>query len=207
MHKLSFILLATVMTACATPRPHHADLGLYTHTPELSTSAPESFAAPSPPKGDNWIGNSYTALKVGSFQGAGDLSNQNTGLYSELIFGRELLSFLAIEGVAGYMQADGPAFDIWGVPLFVQARFSMPILVVEPYIGAGVGGFYADISSSNAALTSSEFVAAANAFIGIEMGLGNLALGVEAKYIATEEFNSNFAVEGSSVMISATLPF
>ncbi len=180
------------------------------HASPASLAAPPALLAlpalPAPLRDDSGD-SSYTAIKLGIFEGSGDVSQLDTGFYGELVFGRELLSFLAIEGVIGYLDADGNGTDVWGIPLFVQARASVPIVVVEPYAGLGIGGFYVDASASPSFASASDFVGAANAFLGVEFGLGSLAVGIEGKYLITQEVDSLFELEGTSVMLTGTVPF
>jgi len=162
-----------------------------------------------PMRGDG-IGQSYTIGKIGVFMPSGDLDALDDGYWIEGTFGRKLLPFLAVEGQIGYVTADGNIgptdFEIWAVPLFVNARASLPILFFEPYAGLGVGGIYADYEAGSV-FSESDFVLAYQAFIGIEFGLGRLAIGAEYKYVQSEDTKDDFAIEGSVASIFASLPF
>ena len=52
-----------------------------------------------------------------------------------------------------------------------------------------------------------DFVGAYNAFLGLEVGLGNLALGIEGKYVSTESVKSFGELEGTQVAVSLSVPF
>ncbi len=56
--------------------------------------------------------------------------------------------------------------DLWAMPLFVNARVSVPILIFEPYIGGGIGDIYADYDAG-ASFANDDFVLAYDAFIGL----------------------------------------
>ncbi len=200
------LLLLTLTTACAAPaRPSFPAVATLTPT----ATDPVSAVPAAPPIADG-IGQSYTIAKLGTFMPAGDIEDLDDGFAAELIFGRELLSFLAIEGSLGYLQADGTfgntQFDLWAIPAFVNVRASVPILFFEPYGGIGLGGLYADYES-DAGLASDDFVLAGAAFVGVEFGLGRLAVGAEYKYLQSEDTDDGFAIEGSTVSLFASLPF
>jgi opacity protein-like surface antigen len=172
--------------------------------------APAAASVPVP--GEKLIGGDggYTMLKLGAFYGQGDLEDLDTGLAAEVVFGKEILSFLAVEAALGYIQADGGSgtsdFEVWAVPVMAQARLSLPIPVVEPYVGVGLGGIYVD-AQAGAAYDASDFVFAASAFAGVAVGIGNLAIGLEGKYLVSDEVDSRFDFEGATGTLFVSLPF
>ena len=200
--------------ACSTPTQILMTPGF--RVSEIPSAAPATECAPVatsdsallPKRGDG-IGNSYTIAKVGAFMPAGDLEDLDDGVYFEGIFGRELLPFLAVEGQIGYLATDGQfgssTLDLWAVPLFVNARFSLPILFFEPYAGVGIGGMYADYEAGS--FSSSDFVMAYQGFVGVEFGLGNLAIGAEYKYVKSEDTKDDFAIEGGVASLFVSIPF
>ncbi len=171
-------------------------------------------AEPRTPRGSaaiaDGIGESYTMAKLGVFMPDGDIGGLDDGVAGELIFGRELLPFLAVEGSLGYLSADGrfgpTTMDLWAIPLFVHLRGSLPVLFFEPYAGVGIGGLYADYDAGSA-FSSTDFVAAWDAFLGLEFGVGGLAIGAEYRYLQTEETKDDFAIEGSTASLFVSLPF
>lgn len=160
--------------------------------------------------GERAEGNSsYTMLKVGPFYGRGDLDGLDTGIWGEVVFGRELLPFLAIEGMVGYFQADDSGAvksEIWGIPVMAQARAKIPVAILEPYAGVGLGGMYVD-AEAGPFYDETDFVFASSVFAGAAVGLGNLSVGIEGKYVATDEVNGDFRVEGASAFAFVSLPF
>jgi len=156
-------------------------------------------------KGDGKVGKSYTQFKLGAFEGAGDLNGQDTGFWGEAVFGRELISLVSVEASLGYIKSDGPFFDLWAIPLMINGRVQLPLLIFEIYGGLGIGGAYVDASGGGT--SADEFTWLGDVFLGAEVGLGNLALGLEGRYLKAGE-KSNFpTLEGSSLMISLKLPF
>lgn len=177
----------------------------------VASSVDEATASPAvaPPIADG-IGKSYTIAKVGVFVPDGDIGSLDDGIGAELIFGRALLPFLALEGQIGYLAADGrfgsTDLDVWAIPMFVNARVSVPILIFEPYAGVGIGGVYADYEAAGS-FSGNDFVAAWDAFIGLEVGLGRLAIGAEYKYLQTDDTDRGFAIEGATTSLFMSLPF
>ncbi len=152
-------------------------------------------------RGDGKVGKSYTQFKVGVFEGSGDLNQQDSGYWAEVVFGRELMPFLALEGTVGYISSPGPIVDVWMVPFLVQGRVQIPILILEAYGGIGIGGAYVDTGPITG------FGWAGDVFLGLEIGLGNLALGLEGRFFKTSEIDNLLTAEGSSVMLTLKLPF
>jgi opacity protein-like surface antigen len=192
------------LAACAVPSANVQLAPRFLAEEGVETTAAE------PPRREGGIGDSYTILKAGAFMPAGDLEDLDDGYSAEVIFGRELLSFFALEGQVGYLATDGQygstQLDLWAVPLFVNARFSLPILFLEPYAGAGIGGMYADYDAGSA-FSDSDFVLAYSAFIGVEFGIGSLAVGAEYKYVQSEDTKDDFSIEGGMASLFVSIPF
>jgi len=192
------------------PSPSHAGkvgetIGTSTEIPFIDPPDPARMEIEPLPRllpGDR---KTYTRAMLGAFYGAGDLNNQNTGYWAELAVGRKVLPFLSFETTLGYIQSDGPILDVWTLPLMIQGRVQLPLLIFEVYGGLGLGGAYVD--GSSAAASPSGFAWAGQAFLGAEVGLGNLALGLEGRYFATTEVDNILTVEGSSLMLLVKLPF
>lgn len=173
-----------------------------------SVSPVPSASAPAPKIADG-IGESYTIIKAGTFIPEGDISDLDEGFSGEVIFGRSLMHFLAIEGSVGYIDIDGSygatQLELMVIPLMVNLRASLPVLFFEPYLGLGAGGVYADYSAGG--FSDSDFVGAMNAFIGIEFGLGRTAIGAEYKYLQTSDTDDGFAIEGGTASLFVSIPF
>jgi hypothetical protein len=188
------------------------ETGRALHVDEAFTPGFAPAAASVPVPGEKLIGGGggYTVLKVGAFYGQGDLDDLDTGLAAEVVFGKELLSFLALEAAVGYISAEGGSgtngLEVWAVPVMGQARVSLPIPIVEPYVGVGLGGIYVD-AQAGSAFEASDFVFAASAFAGVAVGIGNLAIGLEGKYLVSDEVDSSFDFEGASGTLFVSLPF
>lgn len=194
------------LAACATAP---ADIRIDPRWTGHASDGDRVASAPAPKFADG-IGDSYTIVKAGVFMPAGDLEDMDDGYSAEVIFGRELLPFFALEGQLGYLTTDGgfgsTQLDLWAVPLFVNGRLSVPILFFEPYAGVGIGGMYADYDAGPT-FSGNDFVMAYNAFIGLEVGIGSLAVGAEYKYVQTEDTKDDFAIEGGMASLFVSIPF
>lgn len=168
---------------------------------EPTTAAPPRVLAGS---------DSYTLGKIGVFVPEGDLSDLDEGVAFELAFGKKLLPILSIEGSLGYLGAEGRVgsidVNVDSIPLFVNGRVSLPILVFELYGGIGIGGIYTDYSGS-VGFDDSDFVAASQAFLGVEFGVGGVGVGAEYKYVASDETKDDFRIEGGVGQLFVTMPF
>jgi opacity protein-like surface antigen len=198
------LLFAAGLVSCATGRFDDSDLS--TATLPLY-EGPEATAPSGPPAPKAVLGgDGYTRLSVGSFSPDGDISSLDTGYYGQVAFGAELIPFLAAEASVGYLSADGSANqELWAVPLFLSARGQLPVFILEAYAGLGIGGMYVDYEFGP--VNDSDFLLAGTGFAGLEIGLGNLAVGLEYRYLASEDADPGFAVEGHSGMLTLTLPF
>lgn len=216
---LPFLAACAVPTATpgALPRAIDAEWGTSTRArPATFAAAPvarPSVDAEMPvaaPRKSIVGGDSYTVGKIGTFIPEGDLSNLDEGLAVEVVFGKKLLPILAIEGSIGYLGADGNigGFDVNvdSIPLFVNGRVGLPVLIFELYGGIGIGGIYVDYSGLPPN-DGSDFVAAMQAFLGVEFGLGGVGVGAEYKYVASDDTKDDFRVEGGVAQLFVTMPF
>jgi hypothetical protein len=101
-----------------------------------------------------WAGDgndAYVLLKGGGyFPESSDLKDQDakTGFVGELGFGYYLLPILSLEVAGGYFGTKGNMentnterkFSLY--PLELTGKSGIPILFLEPYVEAGVGGYY-----------------------------------------------------------------
>ena len=208
----AMVLGALLLSACATPRVVGPKTAGFAAWPESASAAsaemrvaPKAATASAPvPK---LIGSDgYTRFSVGSFTPAGDIDGLDTGYFGEVAFGTEVLPFLSLEAALGVFAAEGDFdTDLTGVPLVLNGRLEVPILIVELYGGLGVGGMYADYNLG--VLEDSDFLLCGTAFVGLEVGLGKLAVGAEYRYITAEEADPGFTIEGHCGLLTFTLPF
>jgi hypothetical protein len=177
--------------------------------PRLAAAA-EAAAVPAAPAPRKLLGGgSSTRIKGGAFYPAGDVSGLDTGFWGEAVFANEIIPLVSIEGSVGYVEAEGQRlglpFDLQGIPVFVNGRLQVPILFFTGYGGAGIGGVWLDYELGG--VGSDDWVAAWNAFAGIEIGLGGFGVGAEAKYLQTDKTKDGFALEGTSAVLYVSFGF
>jgi hypothetical protein len=168
---------------------------------------PTSFA----PREIIGVGREYTTLSLGAFEPDGDLNSFDTGFWGDLAFGRKFLVFLSVEGSVGYYETSGATgSEVYGVPLVLDARAGLPILIFEGYLGAGLGGAWVHSKASGLS-SEDDFVGMWEGFVGLEAGLGGFNLGLEYKYAQTDKADgpggSSFNVEGSVFSLTGTIPW
>jgi len=101
----------------------------------------------------------------------------------------------ATEFEVGYLDASGSDNgvdrDVWGIPLMMNGRLSVPVgEKIELYGGLGFGTFYFDGEAKAAGVTvnADGWLFAGDAFFGGALLLGeSLSVGLEGKYYLTEE--------------------
>jgi outer membrane protein W len=139
-----------------------------------------------------WAGdekNAYVVLKGGGyFPTSSDLRDQDakSGYIGQLGFGYYLLDILSVEVAGGYSEVKGTLpntstdtkFSLY--PLELAGRLGFHILFFEPYIKAGVGGYYVKATAANQSETNWRGGYFGGA--GINFNFGRIFLGVEGRY-------------------------
>ena len=100
--------------------------------------------------------NSYAVLKLGSYlPESSDLDNQDAsnGFAGQVGFGYYLARYFALEAAVGYLESKGSLNHTdrkYGLfPLEVTGRVGLPLGFIEPYLAAGVGGYYIKAKAGN----------------------------------------------------------
>ena len=128
-----------------------------------------------------------------------------------LSYGVNLMEIFAIEFESGYFWGeDTGSFDaeLWGVPVLVNAKLSLPVLMFDLYGGAGLGGFYLDAEAGP--LDDDDWVFGGDVFLGADFDLGPLSIGAEVKYFIAENtdlFGTHVQFEGAAAMVTAVFTF
>lgn len=213
MRNLALIAFV-VLSACATRAPDativsrplfgdlFGDLADGAPAPALAGAAPTAVAtAPALLGGDG-----YTKFSLGSFKPTGDIDSLDTGYYGQVAFGGDVLPLISLEASIGYAHTTGPGnSDLSLVPLLVSGRLQVPITIVKVYGGVGIGGAFAKWDFGP--VSDNEFLLAGTAFLGAEVGLGKLAVGLEYRYLKTDQTKDDFTIEGQCALLTLTLPF
>jgi len=149
----------------------------------------------------------YITAKLGPLWFLEDLEDFDVGFNGEIAVGNRIFSFLAVEFQSGYFWGeDGSDAEFWGVPFVLNAKGILPLFFLEAYAGIGVGGYYVnfDVPGDD----EDDFVFGGNIFLGAGFDLGPVGLGLEAKYILTDDINvpgSDISFEGVALMAYVSL--
>jgi hypothetical protein len=164
------------------------------------------LAIASPEAASDDRGRGIGGVKLGAmFPQYDDVEGESKGFALELAGGYQFLRNVSAELGIGYFSTDVPVYTAFGsrykTPLFV---YEFPLTVkfrhrfgnFEPYLGGGIGWYYADlVSEEGGSGPKSDWGQGHHFSVGFNVG----AFGVEARYISTEVdlLNvKNFNIEG-----------
>jgi opacity protein-like surface antigen len=140
-----------------------------------------------------WAGDgkdAYVVLKGGGyFPQSSDLKDQDakSGFIGQVGFGYYLLPILSLEASGGYMETKGNLADTNTerkfslYPLELTGKLGLPILFLEPYVEAGVGGYY--VKSTAASQEETSWRGGYFGGAGISFNVGPIILGLEGRYL------------------------
>ena len=132
---------------------------------------------------------SYGVLKLGAYlPESSDLSDQDakTGFAGQVAFGYYPIPYIAVEAGFGYFETRGTVsnvdwkFNAW--PLEMSGRLALPISFLEPYLLAGVGGYFTRSEIGNLGKDSVEFGYFGGGGLNFNLGKSYF-IGAEARYL------------------------
>ncbi|HZW35613.1 MAG TPA: outer membrane beta-barrel protein [Candidatus Deferrimicrobiaceae bacterium] len=164
---------------------------------------PPPRGAPAPPPRHAVYGQTYFFGHVGFFEPndddptptGGGLGGYDTGGSFDIGIGSRVSPILAIEGAVGGFSAERGPDEVTVVPLTFGIRLILPNPVIEPYIGAGLGMYFADLQEvprpGFIGIDDSDTTVGGYVSGGLDAWLNpRLALNFEGKYhFAEPEFN------------------
>ena len=166
--------------------------------------------------GGGRLSDGYVDAKLGALWFEDDLEDLDVGLLAEVAFGRRFLPFLGVELYSGYVwgedsegATDG---ELWGIPFGVNAKFFIPIPIVEPYAGVGIGGWWLnfEVDSPLGDDDDDDVVFGGSIFVGAHVTLGPVFAGLEGRYLQTEDaevLGDEIALKGWAALASVGLEF
>jgi hypothetical protein len=148
-------------------------------------------------------------LKGGLYD-SDDISELDDGWIITASWMKFFTSLLALELELGYFTSDGSSggisADLWGIPIFVNGRVNLPVWVIDLYAGLGLGTIYYDVEVGTA--DDDGFIWAGQAFLGGSVNIADaIALGLEVKYIVTDDVSSSVDSNLDAVAFLLTLGF
>jgi len=190
------------------------DLRLDALPPAVSVAGLAPLIPGSP---DGGSANGYIDAKLGAIWFEDDLQDLDDGFLAELAFGRKLLPFLGLEFFGGYLWSEGDIggaedVELWGGSFGLNAKVFIPIPIVEPYAGVGIGGWWLDfeLETPLGDVEDDDLVFGGSIFVGAHVKLGPAFVGVEGRYIQTEDadvFDEHVALKGWAALASLGLEF
>lgn len=177
---------------------------------------PPPRGAGAPPPTHAVYGQPYFFVHAGFFEPnddaptttGGGLGGYDTGGSFDLGIGSRVSPNLAIEGAVGRFSAERGADDASVVPLTFGVRLIIPHPVFEPYVGAGLGMYFADLKEPG--IDDSDTTVGGYASIGLDAWLNpRIALNFEGKYHFVEpEFRGiNVDMSGWTVSMGVRISF
>ncbi len=125
------------------------------------------------------------------------LSGYDRGANFDVGIGSRVSPILAIEGMVGAFAADNGPDEVTVVPLTFGLRLIVPNPIIEPYIGGGVGFYFANLKEEAApgfsGIDDSDTTVGGYGSIGLDAWLNpRIAFNIEGKYHWAEpSFESN----------------
>lgn len=158
----------------------------------------------------------FVTVKAGVYTPNDDLEDLDSGFAGELSIGKYVNPNLALEGSIGYYETEGTftGFDpfLFGfftekddvsiIPITFSLKLIHPVEMGEIYTGGGLGIYFvdaeADINSTglgNLSFGDNDNIFGVHLLVGMDFTIrGNWFLGIEGKYLITQEaeFTDNF---------------
>jgi len=138
----------------------------------------------------------------------GGLGGYDTGGSFDIGIGSRVTPNLAVEGTFGAYGADRGSDEVAVAPLTFGARLILPAPVFEPYVGLGLGIYFADLNEPG--IDDSDTTIGGDGAIGLDAWLNpRMALNFEGKYHWVEpEFNGvDVDVSGWTLSLGIRIAF
>ena len=170
---------------------------------------PPRRGAGAPPPPHAVYGQTYFFGHIGIFEPndddvtptGGGLEGYDTGGSFDIGIGSRVSPNLAIEGTFGAFGADRGSDEVAVVPVTIGARLILPAPVVEPYIGGGLGIYFASLDEPG--IDDSDTTIGGYAALGLDAWLNpRTALNFEGKYHWVEPEFDEFDVDVSGWTLS-----
>jgi hypothetical protein len=147
---------------------------------------PPPRGAPVPPPTHAVYGQMYFFGHVGLFDpnsSSDGLQGYDSGGAFDIGFGSRISPNLAVDGTFGMNFSDGGPNEVWVAPLTGGVRLILPGPFVEPYVGGGVGLYFADLDEPTSGINDSDTAFGGYLSVGVDAWLNpRMALNFEGKY-------------------------
>jgi len=184
MKKIAVLFLAGLFGAAFSSPAPAADP--YDRYERYRDGGPPPRAAGAPPPQHAVYGQPYFFGHVGLFEpndSSTGLRGYDSGSNFDIGLGSRVSPNLAIEGTFGAYSADVGPNEVTVVPLTFGLRLILPHPVVEPYVGAGLGLYFADLKEPASGIDDSDTVFGGYGALGVDAWLNpRMALNFEGRY-------------------------
>lgn len=173
---------------------------------------PPPRGATAPPPRHAVFGQTYFFGHIGLFEPNDDgdgLKGYDTGGSFDVGIGSRVSRILAIEGTFGGYASDRGDDEVFVLPLTFGARLIFPSPIIEPYIGGGLGIYFADLEE-DPFIDDSDTTIGGYGSVGLDAWLNpRTALNFEAKYHRAEpEFDGvDVDVDGWTLSLGVRVAF
>ena len=157
--------------------------------PPRGAPPPPPRGVPPPPPRHALHSQPYFFGHIGFFEPNDDfdgLEGYDSGGAFDIGIGARVSPILAVDGTFGGYAAEVGPNEVTVLPLTVGLRLVFPNPFIEPYIGGGVGLYFADLEepfSGIGGIDDSDTTVGAYASFGVDMWLSpHIALSLEGKY-------------------------
>lgn len=172
-------LLCAVCSATALAQP-------YDRYERNRGESPPPRAAGAPPPQHAVHGQTYFFGHIGLFEpndSSTGLKGYDSGGSFDIGIGSRVSPNLAIEGTFGAYSADIGPNEVGVAPLTFGARLILPSPSVEPYVGGGLGLYFAELDEPSSGINDSDTSFGGYGSIGLDAWLNpRLALNFEGRY-------------------------
>jgi len=159
------LVLAGLFVAATAATGVAAEYDRYERGPGVYAPAPPPRGAPPPPfRPAGFHAGPYLFGNIGIFEpsdystdysGTYGLSGYGSDLSGNVGFGSRVSPIAAIEGTVGYFSAKRGSDKASAVPVTIGGRLILPHPVFEPYLGGGIGVYFASLEEQPFSYTSS----------------------------------------------------
>ena len=206
---VGLLCAAMASTALADRHDRYEKYGVPPRPPPRGAGAPPPRGAPPPPPTHAVYGQMYLFGHLGVFEPNDDrdgLENYDTGGVFDIGIGSRVSPVLAIDGTFGAHSADRGPDDVTVAPLTIGARLILPGPFFEPYVGSGVGLYFADLDEPTSGIDDSDTTFGGYLSLGMDAWLNpRMALNFEGKYHWAEPEFNGFDVDVSGWTLSLGL--
>lgn len=179
----------------------------------LAALAALAVAVPTASRADTYIelkGGVYVPTAGEAISSIGGLVNSGTmptGGDIELALGWKA-GILGLQLSAGYLWSSNDTLQSSGIPFTGVVQLRFPILFVQPYLEAGIGGFVNTAKAKGLDVSETKVSFAAVGGGGVDLVFGPLLVGAEARYLYVSPTDFSFGtLKASGVLVTANLGY